>query len=136
MQQPTAALGEAPEDSTKHKGDRLAGVSHPYRDYRHADLGRSPTDGPVADDTELIGAIGPRPHDYLVPSSGTTAELLAPAVEPDSSPPDSTSGRGGSQNLCCVCFSWLRWILEHQGQQPQHSRPTRRPSRWSSDSSR
>jgi hypothetical protein len=76
----TAALGEAPEGSTKPTTWREAAVR--IETYRHAELGRSPADGPVVDDTGLIGAIGPRPHDYLDGLQWDhAAEFLAPAVE-------------------------------------------------------
>ncbi len=66
----TAALGEAPEDSTKPTAWREAAVR--IETYRHAELRRSLTDGPVADEPALIGASGLARRTTSMPSSGTT----------------------------------------------------------------
>lgn len=51
--------------------------------YRHRELGRSPADGPVVDQIDLEGAIGPRPGDYL---DALAWDHVADAVAPDLAP--------------------------------------------------
>jgi hypothetical protein len=82
----TAVLGEAPEDLTAPSPWREAAVR--IETYRHAELGRSPAEGPVVDEPGLVGAIGPRPEDYLgAVVWDHVAEVAAPELGPELEPP-------------------------------------------------
>jgi conjugative relaxase-like TrwC/TraI family protein len=82
----TAVLGEPPEEPTTPSSWREAAVR--IETYRHAELGRQPAAGPVVDEPGLVGAIGPRPHDYLgAVVWDHVAEVAAPELAPELEPP-------------------------------------------------
>jgi hypothetical protein len=82
----TAVLGEPPEDLTTPSPWREAAVR--IETYRHAELGRSPAEGPVVDEPGLVGAIGARPEDYLgAVVWDHVAEVAAPELAPELEPP-------------------------------------------------
>jgi hypothetical protein len=81
-----AVLGEPPEDLTTPSAWREAAVR--IETYRHAELGHDPAEGPVVDEPGLIGAIGPRPEDYLGAVVWEhVAEVAAPELAPELEPP-------------------------------------------------
>jgi hypothetical protein len=81
-----AVLGEPPEGLTTPSSWREAAVR--IETYRHADLGRSPAAGPVVDEPGLLGAIGPRPEDYLgAVVWDHVAEVAAPELAVELEPP-------------------------------------------------
>jgi conjugative relaxase-like TrwC/TraI family protein len=82
----TAVLGEPPEDLTTPGSWREAAVR--IETYRHAELGREPAEGPVVDEAGLVGAIGPRPEDYLgAVIWDHAADVAAPELAVELEPP-------------------------------------------------
>jgi conjugative relaxase-like TrwC/TraI family protein len=82
----TAVLGEPPEDLTTPSSWREAAMR--IETYRHADLGCDPAKGLVVDEPGLVGAIGPRPEDYLSAVVWDhVAEVAAPELAPELEPP-------------------------------------------------
>jgi conjugative relaxase-like TrwC/TraI family protein len=82
----TAVLGDPPEERSTPSAWREAAVR--IETYRHAELGRDPAEGLVVDEPGLVGAIGPRPQDYLgAVVWDHVAELAAPELAPELEPP-------------------------------------------------
>ncbi|MDP9020719.1 MAG: AAA family ATPase, partial [Actinomycetota bacterium] len=81
----TGVLGESPDDASPASPWREAATR--IEGYRHRELGRASAEGPVVDDDGLLGAIGPRPGDYLQALQWDhVAEVVAPEAAPDLEP--------------------------------------------------
>ena len=79
-------MGEPPHDDAcppAHWREAATGIES----YRHRELGRAPGEGAVVDEDGLLGAIGPRPGDYLQALKWDhVAEVVAPEAAPDLEP--------------------------------------------------
>ncbi|HVL03570.1 MAG TPA: hypothetical protein VM386_03945, partial [Acidimicrobiales bacterium] len=82
----TAALGEPSHDDASPPVNWREAATR-IESYRHRELGRAPGEGPVVDEDGLLGAIGPRPGDYLQALKWDhAAEAVAPEAAPDLEP--------------------------------------------------